>query len=405
MLGCGEEAEEGRVKTDPASSSSVSAVKLARTPRCSANAAGNKCSRHSGRLLTKRDGAGGRVEVDTMDGRRLGGGLRSERGLVGHAERVVRGRRPAEVLYTIPRTAPAAEAAERRERQGLDGRGQGLAESSGQTLFTLLHAARTHGQGTGQVTVQVKVQVKIQDAPQGQGSGRERVIGGTDRAKRASASRSRHHRLSVARAPRQRPHHRHVRKGAWTGQVRGTTVQHRCAAAINAGGARDPGAGAVVCLEVQNPYCPTSVQDDVVALYLVGGGTASAVLGPIVLSSGSAMPLCTGTAGTRYHGQVHTRWLYPEVRESRIRKSSCPSASMQWGVLIASVAMYTIAPGRKGRHGGVCYGSTPSPSPRISHLDNPVVPLALCNRTKSIHPILCAMPEHGRRDATASAGD
>jgi hypothetical protein len=43
MLGCGEDAEEGRVKTDPASSSSssVSAVKLARTPRCSANAAGN----------------------------------------------------------------------------------------------------------------------------------------------------------------------------------------------------------------------------------------------------------------------------------------------------------------------------------------------------------------------------
>lgn len=43
MLGCGEDAEEGRVKTDPASSSSssVSAVKLARTPRCSANAAWN----------------------------------------------------------------------------------------------------------------------------------------------------------------------------------------------------------------------------------------------------------------------------------------------------------------------------------------------------------------------------
>jgi hypothetical protein len=37
------------------------------------------------------------------------------------------------------------------------------------------------------------------------------------------------------------------------------------------------------------------------------------------------------------------------LRESRIRKSSCPSASMRWGgVLIASVAMYTIAPGRKG---------------------------------------------------------
>ena len=41
---------------------------------------------------------------------------------------------------------------------------------------------------------------------------------------------------------------------------------------------------------------------------------------------------------------------------------------------------------------------------RMSHLDNPVAQLARCNPT-STNCILCAMPEHGHRDATAPAED
>jgi hypothetical protein len=62
-----------------------------------------------------------------MDGRRLGGGLRSERGLVGHAERVVRGRRPAEV--PLPRTVhDTTYVRYQRQKQPNGGRGWGLTE-------------------------------------------------------------------------------------------------------------------------------------------------------------------------------------------------------------------------------------------------------------------------------------